>query len=149
MGDEFSYLLILLGTLGILSTLFQFLKKLNKIKTYLKVDGVITKSEVKPWLLMESYKDSQLTMIPNNLNISYQYVINNKTYVSKTITKKEIFIFNKIYYLEKYHTSKVVDVYYDPKNPKDAVLELDSNIEIYVMIAFIFSGFIYGGFYYL
>jgi len=147
--ELFGLIFFVVGIAGIMSTLFQLIKMLIEIKLKVKTQGEVIKSEIKIFYLREQRPEEALASIAKKVDVRYQYFVNDKMYESQKITNKEIFIFNKTNYLKKYPISKKIDVFYDPHNPKDSVLELDTNFEAKLLIILVCSGLIYGGIQYL
>lgn len=102
--------LLLVDALVVLSWIKQ-----SNTKYYQQANGTIE--------LMQAVVSSQ-SPENNRLKIKYTFFVVGEKFTAKTIRYNIDFTVNKMdTYLKKYTNESSVDVYYNPKNPTDAVLE--------------------------
>jgi hypothetical protein len=122
---DFLIIFIILGTLGFTAIVGNFFmlrevvyarNRENAVMQWPSVTGVVVRSEVKVRRTSDDH-----TEYPD---ISYTYEVMGKSYRCKQIMPGgEIGGINVTSTLERYPVGAQVTVYYDPRNPKDAVLE--------------------------
>jgi hypothetical protein len=125
MGAIFlvSGLPLLLGVF-ILSRFLMFYEKGVLRSKWPSVTGTIIISEIK-----EGYSgDGEYSAVSYNAIISYRYTVNLVEYVSSVISSSEPpFAIGKKWYaksqVDKYKVKKQVSVFYNPEDPREAVLE--------------------------
>ncbi|MFV0538642.1 MAG: DUF3592 domain-containing protein [Dysgonomonas sp.] len=107
-----------------------------------KAEGVVLKSE------LDKYRTGgELTSY--RAKIEYSYTIEEKTYHSKRIFYGDIlrhnFSFSNKKLIDKYKKGDVVNVFYNPHNPKEAVLQQGVHFEVIriLITIFLMIGFVY------
>jgi len=111
--------------LGLIYYLLVSIPKAIKAKYFPTVLGKITSSEVGT-PMAGAGRESGDRIQTYTLDISYKYVVNGKTYSSKKRRWHEVQSSFHRYHdtiARKYPLGKSVTVFYNPKNPKVAVLE--------------------------
>lgn len=139
-------LVLLIGISGALYTILQWLKIVIELRFYQKTQGLIIKSELLPKSILNRKKLHPAPL--SEIDIVYTYTVDGKKYKSKVVSKNETSFFNKTDYLKKYPKDKRIDVFYDPEKPKKSVLELDTNLAVFVYVTFICLLFIWVGYRY-
>ena len=138
MDSDLLILICVFISLGLFLTLhfFYLLVASNETNRWVQTVGKILHSEIE-------CLDSNEPSITYLLKVKYQFTINNKTYHSKKIYWGDYIATNFPYRqkkrLKKYAINNMVDVYYNPENPKESVLEKGINSIIYREL---FSGII-------
>lgn len=111
--------------LGMIYYLFVSIPKAVKAKYFPTVLGKITSSEVAT-PIAGAGRESGDRIQTFTLDITYRYVVNGKTYSSKKRRWHEVqssFYRYHDYIARNYPLGKSVTVYYNPNNPKIAVLK--------------------------
>ena len=96
---------------------------INKQKYFKKTEGVIINSNVSKHII-ESDSGSSFE---EYINIDYKYIVNNSEYISHnsfSINKNKLV----------YNTGSSIIVYYNPNNPKESVLKIETNILFQYMV---------------
>jgi hypothetical protein len=119
---------------------FSFLAKGKRSKKWLKTNGIVIKSEIE--IVMNG------DVLDSNFSIIYEFYHNDMKYCCDKIFFKT---FDDDYknYKKKYPLNKIVNVYFNPENPTDAVLEpgIPQKVHLLLFIALLpLSGIIVSGF---
>jgi hypothetical protein len=114
---------LLLGVFILHRFTTHFKKQLLRNK-WLSVTGTIIISKI-----AEGYSDNgEFALVSYTASIAYRYTVNQVEYVSRVISASEppLAIGKKWYaksQVDKYKVNKQVNVFYNPEDPKEAVLE--------------------------
>lgn len=121
MKKNFIALIVILA--GVILSIFGFrtLNEINTANSWSKTSGIITYFGIEKDTRVLS-KGQPVTDL--YANISYNYSVNNIIYSSNRVSFTKT---SGTYqtFLDKYSINKTIDVYYNPINPKDAVLEIN------------------------
>lgn len=132
-----SILFIITGAALFILSFFLYKKSKNSTK-WNNVKGIILQADLDE-LVMEA--DTPVTY---KTSVEYSYIVDTKTYYSKRIFYGDFLrhssLWNTKKLMGKYKKGNVVDVYYNPKNPNDTVLQ--RGIHIDVIIIFLTSLFL-------
>ncbi len=117
--------------------------KSKKSLDWHKVEGVILKSE------LEKFRMGAGEPVSYRARIEYSYTVAEKTYYSKRIFCGDFLRHNLPFssekFIEKYKEGDVVNVFYNPHNLKEAVLQqgVHSNVVRILITLFLLIGFTY------
>jgi hypothetical protein len=132
---------LIIGILFLLGVIIAFkVPKILSSMIWPKTEGVVFMSRIKAWEYLPKYVDMWCP------EVSYQYIIDGKTYISNSIDINNLYCSEHNDNLAKkvvslYPIGKQVQVYYNPKNPTIAVLEpgLPISMELEWILTFIAS----------
>ena len=151
-------LLLVLGLLSAISFgfigwgVFSILKA-NETKSWPLVKGIVITSKIESEFRSSGTgrrRRSRKVYLPR---VYYQYGVNKTTYTSEQISVGEYVKLNELdasEFIRSYPKGSNVDVYYNPRNPQDALLlpgETSDDLSIYVGILLLVMSWGVGGIY--